>query len=484
MTRILIILLLLIPQETLRVKVSLVTVGVRVMDSRGRSVTGLKMSDFSIFDDASPQRIEFFSDEEQPITLGILVDRSFSMSYNDKLQRAKDAAQALLRAAHEGSEYFYIPFDDQVQVGSDFTTDRQRIAAAIDRTRLGGGTSLYDAVVQAISMCGQTQLARQAIIVISDGADQHSKRELQETMRIVRESEMQIYTIGYYGPEEERLFRMAGPKVEMADGRTIDNPRTVLEKIAKESGAVSFFPRSDAELTKAIEEIANDLRTQYTLSFYPQAVDAENRYHQLRVTVQNPKYRVRARPGYGTVQVEPAITRQANSRAFERKVERRNGRVFYQDDFTDPNSGWPDRVTARYTRDGYKLAGDNVVAVNGPVFRNFRASVSLNTDGGAGLVFRQSDRGFYTFAVSPEFAVVTRVEAIKATELNRWSLDAPNTKTRNIEVRCDGSDCAFYQDEMLIGRINDSALSEGRVGLHTVGKANAAFKDLKVEEIQ
>src|SRR5215475_13011717 len=110
------------PQDTLRVKVSLVTVGVRVTDSRGRSALNLKAQDFSVFDDGVEQKIEFFSSEEQPITLGILMDRSFSMSYNNKLQRAKEAARALVRAAHQGSEYFYFTFDDQVRLASDFTT--------------------------------------------------------------------------------------------------------------------------------------------------------------------------------------------------------------------------------------------------------------------------------------------------------------------------------------------------------------------------
>src|SRR6266850_7429122 len=119
MTRVLIALLLLLPQETLQVKVSLVTVGVRVTDSRGRNVLGLKAQDFSIYDDGALQKIEFFSSEEQPITLGILLDRSFSMSYNDKLQRAKEAARALVRAAHKNSEYFYFTFDDQVRLASD-----------------------------------------------------------------------------------------------------------------------------------------------------------------------------------------------------------------------------------------------------------------------------------------------------------------------------------------------------------------------------
>src|SRR5439155_26858326 len=228
MNRILIVLLLLVPQETLQVKVSLVTVGVRVTDSRGRNVLGLKAQNFAIEDDGVPQKIEFFSNEEQPITMGILLDRSFSMSYNSNLERAKQAARTVIRATHDGSEYFYFAFDDQVKLAADFTTDRERVQSAIQQTALGGGTSLYDAIVEGLALCSRAQLPRQALVIISDGADQHSRHELQETMRIVRESEMQIYTIGYFAPDEDRLLRSSGAKVTLAGGRTIDNPRDVL----------------------------------------------------------------------------------------------------------------------------------------------------------------------------------------------------------------------------------------------------------------
>jgi Ca-activated chloride channel homolog len=484
MTKVLIALLLLLPQDTLQVKVSLVTVGVRVTDSRGRNVLGLKAEDFSIYDDGALQKIEFFSNEEQPITLGILLDRSFSMSYNDKLQRAKEAARTLVRAAHKGSEYFYFAFDDQVRLASDFTTDSERIQAIIQQTGLGGGTSLYDAIVQGLALAGRAQLARQALIIISDGADQHSMHELPETMRIVRESEMQIYTIGYFGPEEEALFRRSGPKVELSDGRFIDNPRDLLARVARESGAESFFPRSDAELMKAVEEITNDLRTQYTVAFYPSTEGSENRYHQLRVTVRDRRYNVRARPGYGTPDVGPAVARRTDSRAFEANVERRNGRLFYRDDFSNPQSGWPDRLSAKYSRDGYRLEGENVVAVNGPPLRNFRATVSLTTEGGAGLVFRQTDAGYYAFALFPEYATATRVEAIRITELNRWPVQTTGGRPQKIEVRCDESDCSFYHDEILIGRINDRRFSDGRIGLSLSGKGSAVFNNLIVEEIK
>jgi Ca-activated chloride channel homolog len=484
MNRILITALLLLAQDTtLRVKVSLVTVGVRVTDSHGRSVLGLKAQDFSIYDDGVLQNIEFFSGEEQPITLGILLDHSQSMSINRKLDRAKEAGRALIRSAHDGSEYFAFAFDDQVKLVADFTNDRTRVESAIEQTELGQGTSLYDAIVEGLAFCNRAQLPRQALIIISDGADMHSRHELQETMQIIRESEMQIFTIGYFSAEEDKFFRASGAKLKLADGRTIDNPRNVLTKIARESGAESYFPRSDPELTKAVEEITNDLRTQYTLAFYPQSETTESRYHQLQVKVAG-RYNVRARPGYGTPEVQPAVVRRANSRAFESKIERRNGRMFYRDDFMDPSSGWPDRLTAKYSREGYRLSGENVVTVNGPAFRNFRAMVSMTAEGGGGLVFRQSDAGYYAFAVFPEFVSVSRVEALKKTELARWALSKTSGRSQKIEVRCQENDCTFYLQETLIGRTKDATFTQGRVGLYLSGKGDAVFNDFTVQEIK
>ena len=295
-------LLLLFSQDTLQVKVSVVAVGVRVTDSRGRDVRGLKVENFSVFDDGVAQKIEFFSDEEQPITLGILLDKSDSMKYTAKIERAKEAALALVRSTTVGSEFFYIAFDQHVTPTEDLTTDRQRIESAIQQTKTGGGTSLYDAVLSGVALTSRAHLPRQAIVVISDGTDQNSRRRLADVMKVARQSKIQVYTIGYFSGPEEILFRKSGTRIELIDGAIVDNPRVVLGKLARESGAVSFFPRSDQELTKAVEEITKDLRTQYTVAFYPKSPDAENRYHQLRVTVRGGRYNVRARPGYGTPQ--------------------------------------------------------------------------------------------------------------------------------------------------------------------------------------
>jgi hypothetical protein len=371
-----------------------------------------------------------------------------------------------------------------VRLAADFTKDRDAVHSAINRTALGGGTSLYDAIIEGITLCSRATLPRQALVIISDGADQHSRHELQEIMPIVRESEMQIFTIGYFSPDEDKNFRASGPKILLTDGRTINNPRDVLQRVARESGAESYFPRNDAELAKAVEDITNDLRTQYTLAFYPPADNGESRYHQLKVNVRG-RHNVRARPGYGTPNLRPAIVRRSDSRAFETRVQRKDGRIFYDDSFNDPNSGWPDRLTATYTREGYRLNGDNVVAVNGPTFRNFQASVEMTSEsGGGGLVFRQNDRGYYAFTVYPEFATVNRVEPIKTTELAQWPLTAPLRSRQTLEVRCEAADCGFYQQNRLLGRIKDNAFVEGRIGLQVNAKSNAVFNDFRVEELR
>ncbi len=505
-------------QQGIHVDVSLVTVGVRVEDSRGRDVRGLKPEDFTLTEDGKPQRIASFSSEPQPITLGIVFDRSSSMESNRKIDRAKDAAQALIQGAREGSEFFFIDFNEKVRVAADLGSERSTLMSAIQKTEPEGSTSLYDAILEGLTVTGRANLPRQALVVISDGADQHSTHELQEVIDIVRESAIQIYTIGYFSKEEEQMFRTSGDKLSLINGAEVDNPRHALQKIAEESGAMSFFPRSDEELSKAVVQINQDLLTQYSLGFYPESASAERTYRRLSVTVVGNRYQVRSRPGYGVRQFAPGNTppKAEVSRAYEARVEIKDGRLVYREDFKDSSSGWPERETAGYTRDGYRLSGEDVMVSGGPELRNFNASVTfsveeqlpssnplprvgernLPTTGlpalpvGGGLVFRQTERSYYAFVVYPQnglrpgFAVAVYAENNKEpAELARWPLLSRPSRDHTIQVRCQEHTCELHEGGSLLGRLNNVADEEGRIGLALGAEGKALFNDLTVEEI-
>ena len=285
---------------TLRVGVTMVTVGARITDRNGREVRRLHAEDFSILENDVPQRISFFSEEDQPVSLAILLDKSDSMGQGDKLVHAKTAAIFLEREGHPGNEFLYVPFDARAEVPSAFTTDRRSLELAIIGTSVGGGTSLYDAILAALERLSRARYPRQALVVITDGADQHSLHTLADLLAGVQASQAQVFLIGYFSPEEDLLFRTAREKVTRDDGMLIDNPRLVFSGLAEESGAASFFPRSDDELRQAVEAIVDDLRHQYTLAYYPtsSSLSQDGGYRRIQVRVRRRGVKVRARQGY------------------------------------------------------------------------------------------------------------------------------------------------------------------------------------------
>jgi hypothetical protein len=352
------------------------------------------------------------------------------------------------------------------------------------------------------------------LVVISDGADQHSTHELQEVMEIVRSSGTQIYTIGYFSKDEEQMFRTSAPKFNLTNGAEVDNPLLALQKIAEESGAMSFFPRSDEELRRAVARINEDLMSQYSLGFYPAQLDNSN-YRQLTVAITGNRYAVRSRPGYGVREFAPgtSLPKAAVSRAYESKVTRRDGRLIYREDFSDAGSGWPERENAGYVRGGYRLRGEDVVVSAGPEFLNFQASVvvsvedvpppsnplprvgerNLPTTGiranpvGGGLVFRHTGSSYYALILYPPnelragLAVVMYMSGARSAELVRWSLLSRPSRRREIRVQCAGQDCEFFEGGALLGRLNSIAAEAGQIGLVQTANGAATFDTLLVE---
>jgi Ca-activated chloride channel homolog len=284
---------------TLRVEVSLVTVGVRVTDGFGREVTDLDVSNFRVYEDGVAQPIAFFSAEEQPISAGILLDRSDSM-LGTKFDLAKSAAQLILGTLRSGSEYLYMPFDASWDSRAAFSDNRDSVKTRIAETTLGAGTAFYDAVVAAAQRCRTARNGRQVLVVITDGGDQHSSHSLDELVRTLQESQVQLYAIGYFSPQERNAFSTGVRSYSVLGFKIMDNPMLVFRRLAAETGAEAFFPKSDKELESAAEKIAKDLRTQYTIAYYPPAAASQNpRYRRVQVKIQGRTgLKVRARRGY------------------------------------------------------------------------------------------------------------------------------------------------------------------------------------------
>jgi Ca-activated chloride channel family protein len=192
----------------------------------------------------------------------------------------------------------FLPFDVHLPEDHEFTADRERIESLIVSTEPGQGTALYDAIVETLRRCADAPLPLQALVLITDGTDQHSTHSLNEVILNVQQSQAQVYMIGYFSRFEDQLFRSSGETIRRIDGRAIDNPRMVFRRLARESGADAYFPKSDKDLRRAIEEISEDLRQQYTLAFYPPRNAPAGSYRRLQVKVKRPGVTVHARPGY------------------------------------------------------------------------------------------------------------------------------------------------------------------------------------------
>src|SRR5438093_1162004 len=261
------------PQTTVRVGVSLVTIPVQVSDRTGKPIGGLSPEDFSVYEDGILQNIALFSSEEQPISIGIVLDKSGSMSELKKIVTARYAALDLIHASHPGTEFSYVVFDDSVTPQVAFTRDRKQLRAAISGTRRAeGGTRLYDAILDALGFMREARFPRKALVVITDGADQDSRHGLADVVSRLQEERAQLYFIGC-------------------------EPNAVFQRLAEESGAQSFLV-SPSEMSQAIHAIATDIRTSYSLSYHVPDPNDTERHRRIQVKIRGKELKVRAPRGY------------------------------------------------------------------------------------------------------------------------------------------------------------------------------------------
>jgi Ca-activated chloride channel homolog len=268
-------------------RTDVVTLSVTVTDPFNRLVTGLDRHHFEIFEDKVKQQIEFFRDEDVPVSLGIVFDVSGSMK--GKLERARDALKAFVETSHDDDDFFLVGFNQRANLLSEFA-DGNNILSKLSFVDPKGQTALYDAAYLGIEKVRQGRHDKRALLLISDGQDNSSRYTYGELRKLLREANVQIYSIG--------IVEMGG-----GAGSSLDlQGQSILEEVAQTTGGKAFFPRSGAELEDATTRIALELRHQYSIGYIPTNVKRDGLWHKLRVKVNPPKglpnLNVRTKEGY------------------------------------------------------------------------------------------------------------------------------------------------------------------------------------------
>lgn len=267
-------------------RAELVVVHVTVKDRRGAYVTGLPQEAFRLLEDGALQRIDFFTGEDSPVTVGFLVDSSGSM--REGRERVITAATAFAEASNPDDELFALAFHEQVRAAlppsMPFTSHAVEFQTAL-AAAMGahGRTALYDAVSHGLSYVAKGHHPRRVLVVVADGGDNASTNTFEHVLAEAQASNAAIYTVGIIDPIE----READP------GR--------LKRLARATGGESFFPRHVNDVDDVLQKIADDIRHSYTLGYVSSNAARDGQFRRIHVDVTNPagrSLRVRARDGY------------------------------------------------------------------------------------------------------------------------------------------------------------------------------------------
>jgi len=401
---------------------NLQSIAVQVVDNKGQFVAGLIATDFTLLEDGRPQKIAFFGAEHQPASLAILLDSSRSMDFDRKFDRARELIAPLISGQHPNDQIFFMPFSDRVETLKALTAEERRHPELIEIPRSGidRGTALYDALSSVLCHMRNAENLKQAVVLLTDGADQHSRLRLDQLIELARRSTPQIFMIGFFGRTESQTFKQGGKTVTLLGEREIDNPIFAFDRLSKESGAESFFPVSERDLKVALNRISQLLQAQYTLAYYPDDVE---RFRQIEVRVHRKGVRTITRHGLGGSSAQGPVIFEASGcevsakdhpYPWELKSSLTSGTLVYHEDFADSKSGWPNRregfpaellpslpkkplvdlggYSLRYVSGAYVISHrpplgvstssirDGIVAAYGPSWHDFHMSVSVRAD--------------------------------------------------------------------------------------------------------
>lgn len=271
------------PHVVFSSRTDLVVLHVSVLDRKSGFVPGLPREAFTVFEDGKPQTIQFFRNEDAPVTVGLAIDNSGSM------QRKRDAViasgLAFAESSHPQDEMFTMNFNERVWPGlpaDPFTSDHGELRAALARSTSRGQTALFDAIAASLAQLAAGHHDKRVLIVISDGGDNASRTQFDDVLDRALRTNVVVYTVGLYDAYNDD----ANPKV--------------LRQLAAATGGEAFFPQRTEDVTDILERIATDIRSGYSIGYVPDVARGHG-FRSIRVSVRPPdgrKVKVRARTGY------------------------------------------------------------------------------------------------------------------------------------------------------------------------------------------
>lgn len=262
--------------KPLRMNVDMVLVPVTVVDPYDRLVTGLEQDNFRVYENNVEQEIVHFDEEDVPISIGVVFDMSGSMS--DKIDKSKMAALQFFKTANPQDEFFLVDFSDRAQLVSSFTSDVDVLRDRLMFTRGSGRTALFDAIYLGLSEMRGAHNSRKALLIISDGGENHSRYSERDLREYLKEADTQIYAIGIYEPLADR-FRTP----EEGEGPAL------LDELAEMSGGRVFPVQNLGELPDIATKISMELRNQYVLGYRPSNRAKDGKWRKIKIVLRPPR---------------------------------------------------------------------------------------------------------------------------------------------------------------------------------------------------
>ncbi|MGB6481919.1 MAG: VWA domain-containing protein [Candidatus Acidiferrales bacterium] len=274
---------------TLKKNVDMVRLPVTIVDKSGNFVPGLGEDNFRVLENNAPQKISAFTHADIPISVGLVIDNSGSMK--SKRSRVNAAAMTFVQTSNPQDQTFVVNFNDEyyLDMDEDFTNDPKVLKAALERIDSRGGTALYDALLGSMNHLKKGTREKKVLLVVTDGVDQDSAHNLSYTVQKLEQSNVMIYAVGLFTKNDDS-------RDEIRKGKS------ALLALAQASGGEAYFPKTVDDVDAICTRIAQDIRSQYMVGYYPSNAARDGAFRAVKVELTGVrglgKLTIRTRPGY------------------------------------------------------------------------------------------------------------------------------------------------------------------------------------------